>query len=108
MGVSEVRAIREQIINEYMAAKLGLSGLAAGSSTHTFITSRQERIGGLHAQLTRIVGEEEATRVLVDTLETIPEQEIRANMVMVLIYSLGETEETRQLMNRIAALWGDY
>ena len=37
---SEVAQLRENIANEYIAAQLGLSGLASGVSRHEVITGK--------------------------------------------------------------------
>jgi hypothetical protein len=54
---SEVACLLAQIKAEYEAAKLGLVGLAYGTSHHDFITKRMEHMGQLHKQLQRLVGD---------------------------------------------------
>jgi hypothetical protein len=54
---SEVARLLAQISAEYEAAKLGLTGLAYGTSQHEFITARMEHMGQLHSQLQSIVGD---------------------------------------------------
>lgn len=71
-NVSEVARIREQIATEYMAAKLGLHGLSYGTSRHQFITARQERIGVLHEELHKLVGDE-AIVLVAETLAELPD-----------------------------------
>jgi hypothetical protein len=102
---SEVAQIRRQISNEYVAAKWGLSGLAAGYSRHQFITARQENIGVLHSQLQTIIGEDQAIKVVAETLADIPEQATRQNLVDVLLHELGNTEETAHLTDWIWDMW---
>lgn len=103
--ISEVAQLRQQITNEYLAAKWGLSGLAAGCSRHQFITARQERIGVLHSQLQTIVGEDQAIKVVAETLADIPERATRQCLIDVLLDELGDTEETRRLTDWIQNMW---
>ena len=65
---SEVARLRQQIADEYTAAQRALNGLAFGTSKHRFITAKMERIGACHQQLQTLVGEQEATRMMNDTL----------------------------------------
>ena len=65
---SEVARLLERIGLEYEAAQRALNGLACGTSKHEFITSKMERIGDCHTSLKRLVGEDEATRLMADTL----------------------------------------
>ena len=102
---SEVAQIRQQIANEYVAAKWGLSGLASGYSRHQFITARQESIGVLHSQLQTIIGEDQAIQVVVEALADIPEQATRQRLIDVLLHELGDTEETAHLTDRIRDMW---
>ena len=66
---SEVAQIMAQIQAEYESSMCGLSGLASGTSRHEFITARMERIGQLHSDLRDLVGEQDATGLLVNALE---------------------------------------
>jgi hypothetical protein len=68
---SEVMQILAQIESEYLAASLGLSGLAE-AARHAAINARMENIGRLHRSLQAIVGED-ATKLIAERLETIPE-----------------------------------
>lgn len=102
---SEVAQIRQQIANEYVAAKWGLSGLASGYSRHQFITARQESIGVLHSQLQTIIGQDQAIQVVVEALADIPEQATRQRLIDVLLHELGDTEETAHLTDRIRDMW---
>jgi hypothetical protein len=54
---SEVARLLTHIREEYEAAQRGLSGLAAGTSQHAFITAKMENIGTLHSQLHDLVGD---------------------------------------------------
>ncbi len=105
MGESEISRIRQQISTEYISAKLGLSGLASGYSKHQYITARQERIGDLHLELRAIVGNEQAIQIVADTLVDLPEHGNREILVRVLLQELGESEETRVLIDWIRDLW---
>jgi len=61
---SDVARLRQQITLEYEAAARGLTGLAAGTAQHRFITTRMERIADHHQTLTQLVGAQEATRMV--------------------------------------------
>jgi hypothetical protein len=68
---SEIARLRQRIAEEYEAATRGLSGFASGSAKHQFITRRMERIDSYHETLQHLVGEQEATRIVAETLETL-------------------------------------
>ena len=68
---SEIARLRQRIAEEYEAATRGLSGLASGSARHQFITRRMEQIGTYHETLQHLVGEQEATRIMAETLEAL-------------------------------------
>ncbi len=68
---SEIARLRQRIAEEYEAATHGLTGFASGSAKHQFITKRMERIGSYHETLQHLVGEQEATRIVAETLETL-------------------------------------
>jgi hypothetical protein len=63
---SEVAQLLQQISLEYEAATRGLTGLSAGSAKHSFITARLEQIGVYHEQLVSLVGEAQATQLLIE------------------------------------------
>ncbi len=65
---SAVARLRQQIEQEYEAARQGLTGLAQGMSQHTFITARMEHMGVYHVQLAALVGEQEAARMVYEIL----------------------------------------
>lgn len=67
----EVARLLRQIELEYEAAQRGLSELAAGTARHDFITARMERIGTCHESLKQLVGEQEASEILTETLERL-------------------------------------
>jgi hypothetical protein len=66
MSTSEVAHLREQVELEYEAMVRGLSGFAEGSAVHEFISARMARIEGYHSELTKEVGESEATQIICD------------------------------------------
>ncbi|MEO8956534.1 MAG: hypothetical protein ABI396_19590 [Ktedonobacteraceae bacterium] len=66
---SEVARLRQQITLEYEAATRGLHGLSQGSAQHAYITQRMENMASYHAHLQQLVGEDEAIKLLVATLE---------------------------------------
>jgi hypothetical protein len=68
---SEVARLRQRIAQEYEAATRGLTGLAFGMAKHEFITKRMEQIGTCHETLKQLVGEQEAIRMLTETLEAL-------------------------------------
>jgi len=68
---SEVARLRQQYADEYLAAQRGLTGLSAGSSRHKFITRRMERMGMCQVELTKLVGAQEAVKILSETLENL-------------------------------------
>ena len=68
---SEIARLRQRIAEEYEAAMRGLNGFAYGSAKHQFITRRMEQIGACHETLQHLVGEQEATRMLAETLEAL-------------------------------------
>jgi hypothetical protein len=68
-GGSEVQRLREQIGKEYEAAQQGLTGLTYGISKHEFITHRMNTIGKIQEELEKLVGPEEAGRMIVEQLD---------------------------------------
>lgn len=68
---SEIARLRQCIAVEFEAAMFGLTGLAYGSAKHEFITRRMEQIGTYHETLQHLVGEQEATRMMAETLESL-------------------------------------
>ncbi|HLQ28612.1 MAG TPA: hypothetical protein VK140_05175 [Ktedonobacteraceae bacterium] len=67
-NVSEVARLLEQIELEYQAAQRALTGLAI-VSRHAFITARMENMEAHHQALEQLVGEEEAIKLLLETIE---------------------------------------
>jgi hypothetical protein len=74
---SEVAQLLQRISLEYEAATRGLTGLSAGSAKHSFITARLEQIGAYHEQLTSLVGEVQATQLVIELSEQGPEEHTR-------------------------------
>jgi hypothetical protein len=66
---SEVAQLLQQISLEYEATVRGLKGLSAGSAKHSFITARLEQIGAYHEQLASLVGEVQATQLVIELSE---------------------------------------
>ena len=66
---SEVARMRQRIAEEYLAAQRELTGLCQGTAKHEFITARMEQIGACHETLKHLVGADEATRIMNETLE---------------------------------------
>ena len=66
---SEVARLREEIASAYEAAERALHGLALGTAQHQFITARMEHMGRSVGELVDLVGIEEASRMLVETME---------------------------------------
>ena len=66
---SEVAQLLQQISLEYEAAGRGLTGLSAGSTKHSFITAKLEQIGVYHEQLVSLVGEVQATQLVIELAE---------------------------------------
>ena len=67
---SEIARLRRQIELEYTAAQRGLQGLAI-TARHEFITARMENIGTCHESLKELVGEQQASVILTETLERL-------------------------------------
>lgn len=70
-NTSEIARLRQRIADEYLAAQRGLTALAYGTAKHKFITARLERMGAHHQALKHLVGEQEATRMMAETLEEL-------------------------------------
>lgn len=65
---SEVARLLSQISAEYEAAERGLSGLAAGTSQHDFVTARMRTVGQCQQQLQGLVGQEPALAMVAQQL----------------------------------------
>lgn len=71
MGQSEVAQLLRQIDLEYGAARQALIGPALGNAQHDFITARMERLTSCHEKLCTYVGVQEASRLLIERMESI-------------------------------------
>jgi len=71
VGQSEIARLLQQIDLEYNAARAALTGPTRGTTQHEFITARMERLNFYHEELSQHVGTQEASRLLVERLETI-------------------------------------
>src|SRR5450759_5279617 len=104
-NISEVARVRQTIAAEYLSAQLGLSGLAEGTSRHSFITNKMERMGESFETLAEMMGKEQAIRLVAQTLQEVPEQATRQDIVQVLLHELGDSEATQHLLDYIRDLW---
>lgn len=102
---SEVARIRENIVNEYLAAKWGLEGLAYGTARHPFISARMERMEEHRQQLNALVGEETGTHLFAEMLEHLPAHPTRSALQDVLRHELGKTEEVEILIDHLQEAW---
>jgi hypothetical protein len=106
MPGSEVAQVQEQIVAEYMAAKLGLEGLASGTSQHRIMTAKTERLGAFFETLTHLVGSpQKAIQIVAETLDSLPEQATHHQVVAILRHELGTKEETEILIERVVDMW---
>ena len=71
-GKSQVRACLERIEQEDLSARRGLADYAE-MSRHTFIPARMEGMQSSHEQLIKLVGSDEAIRLVAAHLEQVPE-----------------------------------
>ena len=85
MGQSEISRMRQTIAAEYLSAQLGLFGLAEGTSRHSFITNKMERLGESFETLAEIMGKEQAIQIVAETLQEVPEQATRQDILQVLL-----------------------
>jgi hypothetical protein len=66
---SDVARLLAQIDAEYRSAELGLSGFAQGSAKHEFITARMEGMGRVHEELEKLVGKEQADKLIAEQMD---------------------------------------
>ena len=70
MAGSEIARLRDQIAQEYQAAHQGLYGLAVvGTVSHRHRTECTEQIGRALGELIKLVGPDEAIRIVAETLD---------------------------------------
>lgn len=74
MPKSEVAQLREKIELEIQAMKRGLHGFAITAS-HTFIENKYNQIGSYQEQLEGLIGEKDASKVMVDTYIKIMDED---------------------------------
>ncbi len=63
---SEVARLMQEIELAYEAAQLALTGLAI-TARHDFINARQEHIAMCHEDLKKLVGEDQAIKMIYET-----------------------------------------
>ncbi|GLV59809.1 hypothetical protein KDH_66330 [Dictyobacter sp. S3.2.2.5] len=68
---SDVARLLARIQDEYVAATRGLSGIAAGTAQHQFISAKMERIEQLHQELRTHVGDH-AIALIAHSLDAVP------------------------------------
>ena len=105
MVQSEIARIRQRIAADYLSAQLGLYGLAEGTSRHRFITAKMERMEASVETLAQVVGKDQATQLFAQTLQELPEQVTRQEMLQMMLHELGDTEATQYLLDYIKNLW---
>lgn len=105
MGQSEVARMRQQIAAEYLSAQFGFSGLAEGTSRHSFITNKMERLGESFETLAQMMGKEQAIQIVAETLQEVPEQVTRQDILQILLHEQGDSEATQQLLDSLQELW---
>jgi hypothetical protein len=105
MGQSDIAQMRQHIAAEYLSAQLGLFGLAEGTTRHSFITTKMERMGESFDTLAEMMGKEQAIQIVADTLQEVPEQATRQDILQVLLHELGDSEATQQTLDYIRDLW---
>jgi hypothetical protein len=104
-GQSDIARLRQHIASEYLSAQLGLSGLAEGTSRHSFITTKMEHMGASFDALARTMGKEQAIQIIAQTLQEIPEQVTRQDVLQVVLHEQGESETTHHLQDALQDLW---
>jgi hypothetical protein len=62
---SELRRLLRQIEEEYNAAYSSMNAFSSGTARHAFINARMGNIDKCRIELTTLVGEEEAIRLMV-------------------------------------------
>jgi hypothetical protein len=62
---TELRRLLRQIEEEYKAAYSGMNAFSSGTARHAFIHARMENIDRCRVELIKLVGEEEALRLIV-------------------------------------------
>ena len=60
---SEIKRLLEQIEEEHLACRRGLTGLASGTARHEFINKKQQQIDLHHGRLIELIGPTATERV---------------------------------------------
>ena len=71
MAASEVARLRRQIAEELEAMRLGLNGLACGTSRHEFIAHKYDALGDYQDALEDLVGEQQAQGIIVNLYKEV-------------------------------------
>src|SRR6266568_3157392 len=69
MEQSAIARLLQQIDLEYSAARAALNEPALGFARHDFISARMERMALCHEELSIHVGDQEASRLLIERME---------------------------------------
>jgi hypothetical protein len=104
-NTSDVARMRQTIAAEYLSAQLGLTGVAEGTSRHRFITNKMERMGESFEALAEMMGKDQAIQIVAQTLQEVPEQATRQDILRVVLHELGDSEETQHLLDYTRDLW---
>ncbi|GCE50570.1 hypothetical protein EI42_04392 [Thermosporothrix hazakensis] len=99
---SDIVHLRREIEATYSAATLGLTGLAAGESTHQ---AKAERLGLLLGQVQALVGEQQGLAIYNQTLSRIPDIPCRSSILSTLPTECGDTEEIAILCDWLRDMW---
>jgi hypothetical protein len=106
MPQSQIAALKANIAAEYMAGKLGLTGLASGVGTHQYITARMERMGQTFEALANLVGSKnEAMQIVAEVQADLPEETTRSHMIDFLRSELDKAEQTDHLLDYLEDAW---
>src|SRR5260370_8336697 len=62
---TELTQLLRKIEEEYKAAYNGMYAFSSGTSRHEFMNAKMENVGRYGVELTKLVGEEEAARLIV-------------------------------------------
>ena len=99
-----VAELKQQIDTEYKAAKLGLVGLSSGTSRHTVITAKMERMNETREKLQTLVGDS-AIGIIANVIDSIPDKLSRNDILSIIRNELHNTMETEYLIDQITDMW---
>lgn len=68
-GQSDLAKLLRQFDEEFEAAQRGIGGLAQGTAQHEFITKRMEGMEAAREGIEKLVGPEQAARLIVERWE---------------------------------------